>query len=390
MWLSFGMNAQPVSFRLEIPTADLADLRERLRRTRWPDQTPGPSGLYGLDVDWLQALVGYWEAEFDWRGAEAQLNAFPQFKVRLDGIELHFLHVPGKGPNPAPLLLSHGWPGSIFEFLKIIPRLTDPASFGGDPADAFTVVAPSLPGFGLSFQPGQKRFSQEEMADLFFKLMRDVLGLQRFGVQGGDWGAFISARLAYTHPDNIVGVHLTLLSAIVAAAFPTANLSPAEQKYSEEVAEWTNEHRAYAMIQGTRPQTLAYGLTDSPAGLAAWISEKFRAWSDGDVGTAFTRDELLANITLYWLTGAIGSSFWPYYARAHGRPVIPAGQTVRVPAGYAEFPKEILRPPRSVAERVFTNLQRWTVMPRGGHFAALEQPEALARELAEFFRPLRA
>jgi microsomal epoxide hydrolase len=334
--------------------------------------------------------VAYWREVFDWRAQEARLNAFPQFKHRVDGMDLHWLQVKGKGPAPMPLLLSHGWPGSVFEFLDIIPLLVDPAAHGGDAADAFTVIAPSLPGYGLSFTPEQPRFSAERMADAHATLMTQVLGHSRFATQGGDWGATISARLGYAHPDKTIGVHLNLMPlARDVAAIPIT--TPQERQYVEELKHWLREESGYAIQQGTRPQTLAYALTDSPAGLAAWISEKFRAWSDcgGDVDTVFSRDHLLANISLYWLTGAIGSSFWPYYARAHGDWPIPTGATVDVPTGYAQFPREILRPPRSLAQRVFTDIRRWSEMPRGGHFAAMEQPQALAEEIRAFYRPLR-
>ncbi len=317
------------------------------------------------------------------------MNAFPQFKVQLHGIDLHFLHVPGKGPRPYPLLLSHGWPGSVFEFLEIIPRLTDPASFGGNPADAFTVIAPSLPGYGLSFNPGQRRFSVEMMAECFADLMTDVLGYARFAAQGGDWGSFIASRLGAVHADKVLGIHLNLLAV---PRDPTLITNPTaeEQDFLLELAAFAKEETGYQWIQGTRPQTLAFALTDSPAGLAAWMVEKFRAWSDcgGDLEAVIARDRLLANISLYWFTGAIGSSFWPYYARFHGPWPIPLGG-VRVPTGYAAFPREILRPPRSVAEKIYTDIRRWTIMSKGGHFAALEAPQALAHDIAAFFRPLR-
>lgn len=377
-------------FRVDFPDAALADLRERLSRTRFPDQAPGDPWAYGTDVGYLRDLIDYWRTSFDWRAQEAKLNAFAQYRVDLDDVDLHFLHVPGKGPNPCPLLLSHGWPGSILEFMKIIPRLTDPASFGGDPADAFTVVAPSLPGYTLSFKPGQRRFGLEDIADRFATLMTDVLGYERFAAQGGDWGAFVTSRLGYRHADRLIGIHVNLLAVRRDPAM-LQNPAPDERKFLEELNVFLKEETGYQWIQGTRPQTLAFGLSDSPAGLAAWIIEKFRRWSDcdGNVESVFTRDELLANITLYWLTGAIGSSFWPYYARMHGPWPIPEGG-VSAPTGYCAFPKEILRPPRSVAARTYPNLQRWTVMPKGGHFAAMEQPDALASEIREFFRPLRA
>jgi microsomal epoxide hydrolase len=384
------MAARPEPFTLRVPDEAIADLRDRLARTRFPDQAPGDPWAYGTDVGYLQQFVQYWHSTFDWRAEEARLNAFPQFKVPLCGIDLHFLHVPGTGPAPCPLLLLHGWPGSVFEFLELIPRLTDPARFGGDPADAFTVVAPSLPGYGPSFKPGQPRFGIEEIADCVAELMHGALGYPSFAVQGGDWGAITASRLGYDHPEKLIGIHLNLLP-IRRDQQDLADPTPEEQAYLDQRAIWLREETGYSWIQGTKPQTLASALSDSPAGLAAWIVEKFRTWSDcgGNVETAFTRDRLLANISFYWFTGAIGSSFWPYYAVRHRPWPIPDGRTIDVPTGYAQFPAEILRPPRSLAERTYTDIRRWTVMPRGGHFAALEQPEALANEVREFFRPLR-
>ena len=382
------MAATPQPFQLHVPDSAIADLRERLARTRFPDQAPGEPWAYGTHVAYLRELVAHWQRGFDWRAQEARLNAFPQFKVALHGIDVHYLHVPGKGPKPTPLLLSHGWPGSVFEFLELIPRLTDPARYGGDPADAFTVVAPSLPGYGLSFAPGQQRFSLEMIADCFAELMSGVLGYPRFAAQGGDWGAFVTSRLGGVHAEKLIGIHLNLLT-LRRDPKLIANPTPDERRYLGELEAWLKEETGYQWIQGTRPQTLAFGLTDSPAGLAAWIVEKFRAWSDcaGNVESVFTKDQMLANISLYWFTGAIGSSFWPYYARLHGPWPVP--DRIDVPMGYAAFPHEILRPPRSAAERLYTHIQRWTEMPRGGHFAAMEQPEALAHEITEFFRPLR-
>jgi len=380
----------PKPFRLHVADEAIADLRARLARTRWPDEPPLAPWSTGTSVAYLHGLVEYWRSGFDWRAQEAKLNALRQFTVPLAGIELHFIHELGKGPAPMPLLLSHGWPGSVIEFGALIPMLTDPARFGVDPADAFTVVAPSLPGYTLSFRPGQQRFAVEDIAAAFAALMTQVLGYQRFGAQGGDWGAFVSSRLGLCFPRQVIGIHLNLL-AVRRDPNMVEHPSPAEQAYLDQLRVWLKEETGYQSIQGTRPQTLAFGLTDSPAGLAAWMVEKFRAWTDcgGDPERAVARDEMLANISLYWFTGAIGSSFWPYYARLHGPWPIPAGATVDVPAGYAEFPREILRPPRSLAARTYTDLRRWTVMHEGGHFAALEQPAALAREIREFFRPLR-
>ncbi len=380
----------PQPFTLHVPDAEIADLRARLERTRLPDQAPDAPWAYGADVGYIRGLIDHWRTIFDWRLSEARLNAFPQFKVALHGIDLHYLHVPGKGPNPKPLLLLHGWPGSVFEFLDIIPRLIDPAQFGGRAEDSFTVIAPSLPGYGLSFRPNQKRFGIPAIADCFADLMVYVLGYSKFAAQGGDWGAFTCSSLGVRHPGKLAGIHLNMLSIRPDQPLP-AKPTPDEQRYLDEIKFWTKEETGYIQIQGTRPQTLAFGLTDSPAGLAAWIAEKFHAWTDhaGNFETAVGRDHLLANISLYWFTGAIGSSFWPYYDRLHGPWPIPDGQTVDVPTGYAAFPREIRRPPRSIAEKTYTDIRQWTVMPKGGHFAAMEQPDALAVDIRNFFRPLR-
>lgn len=385
------MAPTPKPFALHVPDADIADLKARLAGTRFPDQTPGAPWAYGTDLAYLRSLCQHWRSQFDWRIHEAKLNAFPQFKVPLAGIDLHYLHVPGKGPSPKPLLLLHGWPGSVFEFMNIIPMLTDPASFGGDPADAFTVIAPSLPGYGLSFTPNQKRFGIAGIADCTAALMSDVLGYGKFAAQGGDWGAFTCSAMGIRHPEKLAGIHINLLSVNPGLA-PPADPTPEEQKYLDEIKVWAKEDTGYIQIQGTRPQTLAYAMTDSPAGLAAWIAEKFHIWTDhdGNFETVVDRDELLANISFYWFTGAIGSSFWPYYDRLHGPWPIPDGRTVDVPTGYAAFPREIRRPPRSIAEKSYTDVRQWTVMPKGGHFAAMEQPAALARDVQAFFRPLRS
>ena len=380
-----------VPFTLAVPDADVEDLRQRLARTRYPDAPPGEAWATGTDPAYLRDIVAHWQTGFDWRKEEAALNAFPQFVAELNGTPVHFLHVPGTGPNPLPLLLLHGWPGSVFEFLDIIPRLTDPARFGGDPDDSFTVIAPSLPGYGLSFRPGQRRFTIPDIAATMATLMHEVLGYTRFGAQGGDWGAAIASRLAFDRPDLLVGLHLNLLNVISREPADYPDPTPAEQRFLEKLVQWQKEEGAYAAIQGTRPQTLAYALTDSPAGLAAWIIEKFRAWTDcdGHPENAVHRDRMLADISLYWFTGAIGSSFWPYYGRLHGVPTLPPGVRITVPAGYAAFPREIYQPPPELARRYFTDMRRWTAMPRGGHFAALEQPKALAGEVTAFFRPLR-
>ena len=356
------------SFNLHISETALADLRERLARTRFADEPPLEPWSTGTSLAHLRELVAYWRDGFDWRAHEARINRLRQFTVPVHGIELHFIHEPGSGINATPLLLSHGWPGSIVEFLELIPLLTE----------RFTVVAPSLPGYTLSFKPGQPRFGVEEIADCFAELMTR-LGYERFAVQGGDWGAFIGSRLAAKYPQRVIGLHLNLLA--VRRDPKIAATSPEEAEYLRHLAHWLKDETGYQAIQGTKPQTLAYALTDSPAGLAAWIAEKFHTWSDGGI----QRDDVLANISLYWFTGAIGSSFWPYHARLHRSWPF---ETVGVPVGYAEFPKEILRPPRSLAAKTYTDIRRWTVMQKGGHFAALEEPRALAGEIVELFTSL--
>jgi microsomal epoxide hydrolase len=383
----------PQPFELRIPDTAIADLKTRLGLTRLPDAAPGAppddSWAFGTSVDYMRDLVSYWKDRFDWRAQEAALNQFPQFKLPLHDIDLHFLHVPGVGPNPYPLLLMHGWPGSVFEFVDMIPRLTDPARFGGDPRDAFTVIAPSLPGYGLSFKPGQKRFILQDIAACLHDLMTGVLGHLRFAAQGGDWGAGVASVMGQKYPSSLLGIHLNLL---YVPREKVTTSSDDEARFNARIAYFLKEEAGYQQIQGTKPQTLAFGLTDSPAGLAAWIIEKFRTWSDNDgvPDSAISRDRMLANISLYWFTAAIGSSFWPYYGRLHaGLPISPE-HPVTVPTGYAAFPKEIIVPPRSIADKTYTNIRRWTEMDKGGHFAAMEQPAALAADIRDYFRPLRA
>jgi len=363
--------ATPRPFRLQVPDADIADLKARLARTRFPDEPPLEPWSSGTSLAYLKDLVAHWGSAFDWRRHEARINQLRQFTLPVRGIELHFIHEPGKAKDAPPLLLSHGWPGSIVEFLDILPLLTE----------RFTVVAPSLPGYTLSFRPGQPRFGIEEVAECFAELM-SALGYERFFAQGGDWGAFVTSVLGLRYPKRVRGIHLNLLAVRRDPKVPSGSIE--ETRYLKELAYWLKEETGYQWIQGTKPQTLAYGLTDSPAGLAAWIAEKFRTWSDGGID----RDAMLANISLYWFTGAIGSSFWPYHARMHRPWPIPEGRTVDVPTGYAEFPKEILRPPRSLAAQTYTDIRRWSVMKQGGHFAAMERPQDLAREATEFFASL--
>jgi microsomal epoxide hydrolase len=382
--------ATPEPFHIAVDDEVLHQLAQRLAMTRWPDDIADSGWTYGTSLAYAKELVTYWQHDYDWRAQERLLNSFAQYRVRLDDITLHYIHQPGVGPEPLPLLLSHGWPGSIYEFVRIIGPLTDPARYGGDPQDAFTVIAPSLPGYGFSHLPHQRRLSIQEMATLFKRLMTEVLGLERFGAQGGDWGSFITARLGFDYPQHLVGIHLNM---VPVAPHPSerTQLSTAEQAFILESDAWRSEETGYQWIQGTRPQTLAYGLNDSPAGLATWITEKFYAWTDcqGNIESRISKDALLTNIMLYWVTQTINSSFWLYYQMRHQPWRLGRGERITVPTAVAAFPREILRPPRSWVERV-CNVRRWTAMPAGGHFAALEEPEALVADIRAFYRGLRA
>lgn len=395
--MSSSSAVQPRSFTVSVADDVLIDLRERLAGTRWPDEAPdGDAWSYGTDASYLRDLIAYWQNDFDWREQERKLNQYEQYIVPVAGIDLHFIHQPGVGPDPTPLLLLNGWPSSVWEYHKVIPLLTDPARFGGDPADAFTVVAPSLPGFGFSFQPGQRRLGLDGMADALAELMHDVLGYDRFVAHGSDFGAYVSARLAHTHAERLAAIHWTLLPMRPEppSGPPTPPSGPDEAAFRMQVMRWLTEETGYSAIQGTKPQSLAYGLTDSPAGLAAWIIEKFRSWSDcgGDLESRFTKDELLTNVTIYWATGAIHSSLWPYYAQRHGdwslSDLVKEGRRLEVPTAYTAYPGEVIRPFPGLLQRV-CNLQRFTTAEAGGHFPALEVPELLAADLREAFRPYR-
>jgi len=383
------MAASPEPFVMAVPETLLNDLQQRLTLTRWPDEIPGSGWHYGANLAYVKELVHYWQHQYDWRAQECLLNGFPQYRVQLEDITLHYIHQPGVGPAPMPLLLSHGWPGSIYEFVHVIGPLTDPARHGGDPRDAFTVVAPSLPGYGFSHVPNQRRLDIEEIAALFQRLMTEVLGLARFGAQGGDWGSFITGRLGYAYPQNLIGIHMNM---VPVAPHPSerTNLSVAEEAFITVSDAWRTEETGYQWIQGTKPQTLAYALNDSPAGLAAWITEKFYSWTDshGDIESRVSKDALLTNIMLYWVTQTINSSFGLYYQMRHHPWRLERGERITVPTAVAAFPREIIRPPREWAARV-CNLQRWTPMPAGGHFAALEEPQALVEDIRAFYRELR-
>jgi len=375
-------------YRIDVAQATLDDLRTRLAHVRWPDEIMGADWDYGTNPGYLRELVAYWHDRFDWRAQEAALNRFPHFRATVDGVGLHFVHARGQSPQPLPLLLTHGWPDSFLRMVKLLPLLTDPAAHGGDPADAFDVIVPSIPGFGFSDRPTVPGVGPARIADLFAALVTDTLGYARFGAHGGDWGSTITEQLARRHPEGLVGIHLTDIPFGHLFSTPAEEQTDAERDYLQRGQRWQMAEGAYALIQRTKPQTLGYGLTDSPVGLAAWLVEKFRAWSDcdGEVERRFTRDELLTNITLYWVTNTINSANRLYH---ESQLTAGSGDRVDVPTGVAIFPKDIVPAPRAFGERFF-DVRRWTELPRGGHFAALEEPELLAGELRAFFRPLRA
>jgi len=377
-------------FQISVPDSVLDDLRDRLARTRFPDQLDDAEWRYGTELNYLRELCAYWRDEFDWRKQEALLNRFDQYTTEINGAKVHFIHQRSAEQEAVPLVITHGWPGSIFEFWKIIGPLTDPRSHGRQPADAFHVVCPSMPGYGFSDAPSKPGFDALEIAEVNAELMRK-LGYERYGAQGGDWGAFVSCWLGRRHPQSVIGMHLNFVLAAPAAGDETgSNLTPDEQSRVDALARFQEEETGYQRIQGTKPQTLGYGLNDSPAGLAAWVIEKFRTWSDcdGDIESRFTRDELLTNVMIYWITESITSSTRLYYESNHsGRSPFDDGR-IEVPTGCAIFPAEIVRPPRSWAERHY-DIRQWTEMPSGGHFAAMEEPDLLVDDIAAFFRELR-
>ncbi|MEM5385732.1 epoxide hydrolase [Paraburkholderia phymatum] len=383
---------QITPFQIAIPDAELAALKARLTQTRWPDPFDTPPWALGTDPRYLRELVDYWANTYDWRATQERLNREPQFIARVGGLGVHFLHRRGIGPKPYPLVVTHGWPGSFVEFIELLPHLCDPASVGADPADAFDVVVPSMPGYGFSERPSKPGMSVFAIADLWAELMRG-LGYARFGAQGGDLGAAVSMALAANHARHVDGIHLNFLPSSYAPGLSASDppITQEEQDFLASKAAWADAEGAYAHMHGTKPQTLAFALNDSPVGLAAWIVEKFRAWSDcdGDVERAFSKDQLLTDLSLYWHTQTIGSSV-RLYAETRARPLrFEPGQRATPPLGFARFPKEISQPPRSWIERVF-NVTQFADMPRGGHFAAMEQPALLAEEIRRFFRPLRS
>jgi pimeloyl-ACP methyl ester carboxylesterase len=387
-------------FRVEVPQAALDDLHERLARTRWPDELPGAGWDYGIPLGYVKELAEHWRTTYDWRRHEALLNQHPQFTTTIDGTNVHFLHVRSPEPDALPLLVTHGWPGSVVEFLDVIGPLSDPRAHGGEAADAFHLVIPSLPGYGFSGPTRERGWDVRRMARAFAELLRR-LGYGRYGAHGGDWGAIISRELGRLDSAHVTGVHLTMMS----SAVPVGPLDQAELAALREAERQrlraSAERRAglaqtgmgYGMIQSTRPQTLAYGLTDSPVGQLAWIMEKFKEWTDSAElpEEAVDRDRLLTNVTVYWLTRTAGSSARLYFEYAQalrgggwGWPEEPSS----VPTGLALFPRELSLPVRHLAERA-NNIVQWSEFDRGGHFAAMEEPDLVVADVRKLFARLR-
>ena len=387
-------------FEIHVDQADLDDLYERLKRTRWPRPVPRGGGWeYGTDLEYMRELVDYWISDYDWREQERRLNDFRQFKADVHGIGVHFIHEPGKGADPLPLLLLHGYPWSIMMFRKIIPLLTDSQN-------SFTVIAPSLIGFGFSDAPTEQGFQFVKQADYLRDLMVDVLGYRRFGAQGGDWGGIICTPLGYKYPDNVVGLSQNYMGVTIRQEYTphpdeirghgmeTAPLRPSDPdslRFWKTFERWCEDEGGYRHVQMTRPQSLAYGMSDSPAGLAAWLIEKMRSWSacNGDIERVFSKDDVITNIMLYWIDSAFSSAIRIYYETKHHPWKLKPGDQVTVPAAFTAFPGEHTPIIRSRAEAYYCDIRRFSDMKKGGHFAAFEQPEALAEELRLFFRELR-
>jgi len=371
-------------FRIRVDDSVLEDLGDRLMRTRLPDQIEDTGWDYGVPVDYLRELVDYWRDAYDWRAQEERLNEFAHFRTRIDGQSIHFIHARSAHADALPLLITHGWPGSVVEFLDVIPRLIDPEAHGGRAADAFHVIAPSLPGYGFSEPTRSRGWDVERIAHAFVELMVR-LGYSPYVAQGGDWGAQVTTRIGALDPEHCAAIHLNM-----PIGRPPENPGPLTEEEQADLAAletFMRDESAYANEQGTKPQTLGAALNDSPAGLLAWLVEKFRTWSDcdGHPENCYTRDQLITNVMLYWVTQTIASSTRLYWETRHSGSSSPV---VGVPTGVARYPKEVLRWPRSWVEGQY-NVTRWAVMPRGGHFAAMEQPALFTEDLREFFRTVR-
>jgi epoxide hydrolase len=386
------MSETMTPFRLAVGDDELDDLRRRLACARWPEAEPVPDWSQGVPVAWLRDLCAYWQDGYDWRRCEAQLNALPQFRTEIDGLGIHFVQVPSPSPDALPLVMTHGWPGSVLEFLEVIGPLADPVAHGGDAADAFHVVCPSLPGYGFSDKPSEAGWGIDRIADAWATLMAR-LGYERYGAQGGDWGAAVSTAVGQRDPDHVAGVHVNL--AMVGPDPDTMNdLTDFEQRSLADMGEMAEWGLGYAAEQSTRPQTLGYGLVDSPVGQCAWIAEKYWAWTDhnGDPTTALSRDQMLDNVMVYWLTKSAASSARLYWEaalmRPSGRSRLGSGTTA-TPTGISIFPGEVMRPSRRWCEKRYTDIRFYEQVDRGGHFAAWEQPELFVDQVRRAFRTMR-
>ena len=370
------MSVQPYS--ISISPFVIEDLRERLGRARWPDEISDSGWEYGTNMAFLKDLCTHWGHGFDWKEQEDHLNTFAHFQTRIDEINLHFIHEKGKGADPIPLLLIHGYPDSFVRFLKLIPLLTAE----GPDGLSFDVIVPSIPGFGFSDRPSQPGMSPQRFAGMFARLMTQ-LGYEKFISHGGDWGSIISEELAFQFPDRLLGLHLTEVPFYHLFSLKSRDLTAKEKEYLQTGQQWQMKEGAYALLQSTKPQTLAYAVNDSPIGLAAWIIEKFYSWSDcdGDLEKIYARDELLTNLTIYWVTQTAGSAFRIYYEQSHHPRQ--GGEKIKVPAAFCMSAKDLVPAPREFAER-FYNVQQWTQLPAGGHFIAMEQPGRLAEDIFRF------
>ena len=376
--------AQVKPFKINVPQSALDDLQERLKGTRWPDEATDSGWSMGTNLGYMKQLADYWQKQYDWRKHEAELNKLHHYKVEIDGIEIHFIHERGKGPNPTPILLLHGWPDSFYRYHKVIPMLTDPASTGGDPNYSFDVIVPSTPGQGFSQRTA---LSMDAAADLVAKLMTEVLGYEKFVSAGGDGGSLMTLSLAQNHPEILTAIYLTDVG-YPDATTDFASLSAPEQEFAGFIQNWWMREGAFNMIQATKPQSLAYAMNNSPIGLAAWIMSFITMGTTGeDIEKRFSRDELLTNIMIYWLTETIGSSFRIYYEDTHKSPVPSSGQRSEVPAAVAHCPWDAPLPREWAARKV--NLQHFTDFPRGGHFTAWEEPELFAKDVLDFIQQLR-
>ena len=376
-------------FQIQIADKKLEELSSRLSKTRWPDQLKDSDWERGMKKDYLQYLVDYWQNGYDWRSQEKELNCYSQFKCKIGGIDIHFIWEKGKGKNPTPIILTHGWPDSFLRYKKIINKLTDPARFGGDPNDSFDVIIPSLPGFGFSDKPEHNGNNNAHVAELWIKLMTEKLGYTKFAAAGGDIGSGVTRYMALNHPNLLIGIHLTDVGIIrdLLMAPDESKLSTAEITYKKTAQQWMAQEAGYISIQSTKPQTLSYGLSDSPVGTAAWILEKFRSWSDcnGQLENSYSKDELLTNVMIYWLTNTLSSSVNMYYENAHS---LPAMGKIEVPTGIALFAQDILLPPKEWTIKNL-NIVQWTEMPRGGHFTAMEEPDLFVEDICKFYRQLK-